>query len=233
MKYNEIPHGDGNPRRTIGLVHPGEMGAAVGAALHAGGHTVLWAAEGRSTATVRRAERAGLQNAGNMGELARRAEIMLSVCPPHGAAELARSFAGFGGIYVDANAVSPRTSQAISSQFNRFVDGAIIGVPAHTKGLIRVYLSGPEANKVADLFSGTIVDACVVSTETGTASALKMAYAAWTKGSTALLLGVQALALVEGIQEALLREWSISQPHLREQSSRAATSAVHKGWSCR
>ena len=62
------------------------------------------------------------------------------------------------------------------------------------------------------------------------ASALKMAYASWTKGSAALLLAARALARAEGVEEALLAEWGISQPGLAERSARAAGSAAAKGW---
>ena len=39
----------------VGLVHPGEMGAAVGDQLAANGHEVLWASAGRSAETGARA----------------------------------------------------------------------------------------------------------------------------------------------------------------------------------
>ena len=64
----------------------------------------------------------------------------------------------------------------------------------------------------------------------GAASAVKMAYASWTKGSAALLLAARALARAEGVEETLLAEWGISQPGLEERSARAAGSAAAKGW---
>jgi hypothetical protein len=57
-----------------------------------------------------------------------------------------------------------------------------------------------------------------------------MAYAAWTKGTAALLLGARALAQAEGVEAALLGEWAISQPQLAAQSARSAVAAVTKGW---
>ena len=48
---------------TIGLLHPGEMGAAIAAALRASGQTLLWASAGRSAATAERADGAGLEDA--------------------------------------------------------------------------------------------------------------------------------------------------------------------------
>ena len=41
-----------------------------------------------------------------------------------------------------------------------------------------------------------------------------MAYAAWTKGSSALLLAARALARASGVERTLLAEWSLSQPAL-------------------
>jgi 3-hydroxyisobutyrate dehydrogenase-like beta-hydroxyacid dehydrogenase len=214
----------------IGLLHPGEMGSAIGAALRAGGSTVLWASEGRSPATHARGASAGLEDVGSVAELVARADLIFSVCPPHAAREVARSAADFAGIYVDANAVSPATARELAGRLPRFVDGGIVGPPPLEAGTTRLYLSGPEAGEVAGLFEGTTVDARVVSEAAGDASAVKMAYAAWTKGTAALLLGIRALARAEGVDDALLAEWALSIPELQARSERAARSAGGKGW---
>jgi 3-hydroxyisobutyrate dehydrogenase-like beta-hydroxyacid dehydrogenase len=220
--------------RAIGLLHPGEMGAALGSVLTAAGRKVLWASEGRSPATARRAEAAGLRDAGSANALAGRSDMILSVCPPHAAGEVARSVSGFGGIFVDANAVSPATVRAIAAEVeaagSRFVDGGIVGSPPVAAGATRLYLSGAGAADVAELFERTIVDARVVSDEIGAASAVKMIYAGWTKGTAALVLGIRALARAEGVEPTLVQEWSESIPELLEHSARAARSAGAKGW---
>ena len=215
---------------TIGVLHPGEMGAAVGAALRAAGQTVVWASPGRSAATAKRAEEADLEAAGGLEELARRSDVVFALCPPHAAVAVARVFPRFAGIYVDANAVSPATARTIAGLVDRCVDGGIVGPPPRRPGTTRLYLSGADAPFVADLFAGTIVDARVVSENLGAASALKMAFAAWTKGTSALLLAVRAVARAEGVEETLLEEWQLSLPHLPEQSIAAARSALGKGW---
>jgi 3-hydroxyisobutyrate dehydrogenase-like beta-hydroxyacid dehydrogenase len=215
---------------TVGLLHPGEMGAALGAALRARGTPVLWASEGRSRETARRAAEAGLEDAGSVAELVERSDVILSVCPPHAALDVARSAARFTGIFVDANAVSPATAHAIADTVARVVDGGIVGPPPHAPGTTRLYLSGAEAATVAAVFEGTRVDARVVSGEIGAASAVKVAYAAWTKGTAALLLAVRSLARLEGVEDALLEEWELSLPELPERSVRAAQSAATKGW---
>jgi 3-hydroxyisobutyrate dehydrogenase-like beta-hydroxyacid dehydrogenase len=206
------------------------MGSAVGAALRNRGETVLWASAGRSAATTERAERARLEDAGTIEELARRCNLILSLCPPHAAVGVARPLARFPGIYVDANAISPATSRTVAALVGRYVDGGIIGPPPRTPGTTRLYLSGDEANTVTTLFADTLIDARVVSDQVGAASALKMAYAAWTKGSAALLLAARALARSEGIEQTLLDEWRSSLPQLEQQSVAASRSAVSKGW---
>jgi hypothetical protein len=93
-----------------------------------------------------------------------------------------------------------------------------------------MYLSGPAARLVADLFDGTAVHVRVISDRLGAASAMKMAYAAWTKGTAALLLAIRALARVEGVEVPLVQEWRASLPDLPERSLRAARAAGSKGW---
>jgi len=185
----------------VGLLHPGEMGAAIGNALVAAGHTVLWASEGRSDAT--RARAAAFEDAGTVPEVAARSEVVFSVVPPHATHNVAASVQPFGGIYVDANAVAPETARSLGAQ--RFVDGGIIGGPSAP----HLYLSGEEAATVAALFAGSPVAARVV----GDASALKCAYAAWTKGSAALALAAREYARRTGVEAELLAEW---QPHVDE-----------------
>ena len=224
---------------TFGLLHPGEMGAAVGACLTGRGYVVLWVPEGRSAATVARAGAAGLTAVGSLADLVRRADVIVSVCPPHAALDVARQVAGFGGVYVDANAISPATAREVAGIVEAggaaFVDGGIIGPPPAAPGHTRLYLSGGRAPEVGRLFEGTAVEACLVDREpavgvAGSASAVKMAYASWTKGSAALVLAARALARAEGVEDTLLTEWALSQPGLEDRSARAARSAAAKGW---
>jgi hypothetical protein len=57
-----------------------------------------------------------------------------------------------------------------------------------------------------------------------------MVYAAWTKGTAALLLAIREVAEAEGVEETLLTEWQESIPELPERSRRAAAAADSKGW---
>jgi 3-hydroxyisobutyrate dehydrogenase-like beta-hydroxyacid dehydrogenase len=223
-----------NDSRHIGLLHPGEMGATVGRCLAGGGHSVLWASRGRGLDTAARAQAAGLTDAGTVAAVARQAEVIVSVCPPHAALDVAWAVHGFRGLYVDANAISPGTAREIADLITgsggRYVDGGIIGPPPQEPGSTRLYLSGADAAEVAGLFAGTPLEPRVVSAALTAASAVKMAYAGWTKGTAALLLALRALAREEGVEDTLLAEWALSQPDLADRSGGAARSAAAKGW---
>ena len=222
---------------TVGLLHPGDMGAAVGATAVAGGARVLWASEGRSAATRARAREVGLEDVGALASVVRASQVILSVVPPHGAADLARAVAalGFGGLYVDANAVAPATAREIGRVVEaagaRFVDGGIIGPATRSRrGTTRVYLSGPAATEIAPLFGAGPLEAVVLDAPAGAASAVKMAYAGWNKGGQALLAAIRAFAIAEGVDSALLAEWKISQPDVPARSERAVHDNARKAW---
>jgi 3-hydroxyisobutyrate dehydrogenase-like beta-hydroxyacid dehydrogenase len=210
------------------------MGSVVGRGLVRRGHEVLWASAGRGARSAARAQAAGLADAGSISEVTRRADVVLSICPPHAAVEVARAVAGFGGTYVDANAISPQTAQQVASIVTgggaTYVDGGIIGPPPAEAGRTRLYLSGDAAPSVKELFDQTPVEARIVTAGPWSASSLKMAYAAWTKGSGALLLTVHALAEAEGVDDALAAEWALSLPGLSDRLPGTVRSAAEKGW---
>jgi len=163
-------------------------------------------------------------------------DVVLSVCPPHAALDVARSVSslGFRKLYVDGNAVSPGTSREIAGIVEAagatYVDGGIIGPPPDKPGTTRLYLSGVSAGRVKTLFDGGPLEAIALSGELTAASAIKMCYAAWTKGSQALLMAVRALASAEAVDEALLAEWHRSQADLPKRSENAAKGTARKAW---
>jgi 3-hydroxyisobutyrate dehydrogenase-like beta-hydroxyacid dehydrogenase len=222
--------------KTIALLHPGNMGSTVGACAASNGARVVWVSEQRSAATRARAQRNSLVEAANLAEAIGQSDVVLSVCPPEFATETARRVAAqkFKGVYVDANAVSRATAEEIGRIVTdagaNFVDGGIIGAPVQRSGTTRLYLSGPRAPEIAALFTGSMLDARAIGDAPGAASALKVAYAAWTKCTDALILAIRALAAHEGVDQALLEEWSISQPALEKKCERAAAVAVPKAW---
>lgn len=222
--------------KTVALLHPGNMGVTIGAAAATSGARVIWVSDQRSPATQERAKKAGLVDVKKLADAVRESEVILSVCPPHAALDLARKVAehNFKGIYVDANAVSRATAEEIGRTVTRggatFVDGGIIGSPVKQAGTTRLYLSGVRAADVAELFSASMLSAKAIGPNPGAASALKVVYAAWTKCTDGLVLAIRALASIEGVDQALSEEWSISQPDLARKSVRAAAVAAPKAW---
>src|SRR5712692_8720634 len=197
----------------VAVLHPGEMGAAIGACLVARGLRVVWASAGRGAATRSRAKAAAIEDLGT----------------------LAREVAGLGfrGVYVDANAISPESARKVGRAVEKagasFVDGGIIGPPPVQGGRSRMYLSGARADEVAALFAGGNLHAVPLQAPPGAASALKACYAGWTKGATALLAAIRTLAEVEGVDAALLAEWKLSQPELQKRSE-VVTVQARKAW---
>ncbi len=220
----------------ICLLHPGAMGASLGGALVDAGHTVRWVSEGRSDATRSRAEATGLHETSDLGAATDGADVVISVCPPGRALDVATAVAatGFGGLYADVNAVAPATMRQVAEVALRGgsspVDGGIVGPPAHRPGTTRLFLSGDRAGEVAELFDGSPLETVVVEGAIGAASATKVAYAAWTKGSSALLLAVAAFAQAEGVTETLRTEWARSQPDLADRLALVAAGTGPKAW---
>jgi 3-hydroxyisobutyrate dehydrogenase-like beta-hydroxyacid dehydrogenase len=184
----------------VGLLFPGEMGAEIGKAVR---EEVVWASEGRSEATAGRAQEAGLVDVGTVEELVRTSEIVLSVCPPAIAEDVATQVfdLGFDRLYVEANAISPGRMKRIAELSPRMLDGSILGA-------LHFYLSGDKDDvaRVADLFAGSAVTAIPLEGGIGAASALKMAYAGWNKIGIALTAQAHAIAREHGVGEALASE---------------------------
>lgn len=197
----------------IALVNPGAMGASVGRTATLAGHQVLWLGRGRSEATRQRAEQAGLVAVDSAADLYGPAELLLSICPPAEADEVAERAitAGFKGLYCEANAISPermrRLAKRLSAAGIQCVDGGIIGGPVSDTSGTCLYLSGAKAGRVAACFAGSPLETAVVDGRIGAASALKMTFAAYTKGSMALLAGILAAAEAAGVRAPLERRW--------------------------
>ena len=202
----------------VGVLHPGEMGVTVLESLVENDVSATWVKGGRSESTVQRAS--SIPSVDTLEELIHSVETIISVCPPSAALQVARNISdiGFKGIYVDANAISPLESRKVAELFGAaFVDGGIIGPPAKEAGTTRIYLSGMRSREVVDLFKVGPLEAIALSDssdpeEITAASALKMAYAGFSKGSSALLLAVNAFARKSGVLAALQKELKISAP---------------------
>lgn len=222
--------------KKIALLHPGNMGVSVGRCATQAGHHVAWVSEGRSEKTIERACSAGFRMHETLDKLLGDSEIVMSVCPPSAAISTAMEVAdfGFSGVYLDANAISPETTLEIAKIIHRcgakYVDGGIIGPPADEENTTRLYLSGPRCEAIQSCFDGTNLEAIVIDESPSAASALKMCYAGWTKGSAALLLSIAALAKSENVGDALRDEWDRSIPGLRARLESSASANVEKAW---
>jgi 3-hydroxyisobutyrate dehydrogenase-like beta-hydroxyacid dehydrogenase len=220
---------------TVALLHPGEMGAAVGACLVSRGIRVVWASQNRSAASGNRACEAGLNDCQTLERALAQSDAVLSICVPSGALDLARQVAAlnFRGTYIDANAISPEHAREIGRLVEQtgatFVDGGILGLPPTPTRTARLYLSGAQAPAIAALFQGSQTEAIPLEGAPGAASALKVCYAAWSKGETALLGIIRSLARYEGVDEPLLNEWNATQPGVSQRSDHIASRAF-KAW---
>jgi len=212
------------------------MGISIAASAKNSGCDVFWVSEGRSGATRERAAKFGLRDAHTLEKLCRECPIILSVCPPHAAERVAQEVlsARFHGLFVDANAIAPqRTIQMSTSMIKAdvsFVDGGIIGFPAWKPHTTCLYLSGPRASEVSACFSAGPLDTNVLGDEIGKASALKMCYAANTKGVVALLAGILATAEELGVREALFDRWRSEDAAYPEQVLKRIQNNAPKAW---
>lgn len=199
---------------TVGLLHPGQMGAAVAAAIVAAGHPVRWCAAGRSAATGRRAAAAGLTAVPDLAALVDAADVVLSICPPAAAEELAGAVAdtGYAGLFVEANAVAVARMERIAARLRgvgaRVVDASIIGPPPVDGRTARLHLAGDPADvaAVAALVEGGPVRPVTLGDGIGAASALKMAFAGYQKATRALAAVAHGLAAHHGVTTELLAE---------------------------
>ncbi|WFB08277.1 DUF1932 domain-containing protein [Streptomyces sp. LX-29] len=196
----------------VGILHPGSMGAAVAAQASLNGADVLWCPRGRSSATRERAQRYGLTAVDGLAELTERADIILSICPPAYAEDVAVEVSAhpFTGIYVDGNAISPASMARVYALVARtgatVVDGSVIGSPPSASKSARLYLSGPTdaLTPVAALFTGSAVQAHPLPGGIGRASALKLSYSSYQKASRVLAAVSYALARDYGVEDELL-----------------------------
>jgi len=220
----------------IGVLHPGEMGISVAASAINSGHQMYWTSANRSDMTRRRAEKHHLIEIETLPELCQTTEIIFSVCPPHAAEGLAKSVieTGFNGLYLDANAISPRRSIRIGEMMEEngvhFIDGGIIGGPAWTPNETWLYLSGKDADWIAGCFTKGPLETKVIGSEIGKASALKMCYAAYSKGTTALLSAILATAESLKVRDELYQQWGKDELGFSDQVNRRVTRVTAKAW---
>lgn len=206
----------------VAIIAPGNMGAAVGRCLTENKVNVLTSLAGRSAASAARARTAGLTAVADAQLM--ESNFLLSIVPPRDALALAKRLAGVltaankKPVYVECNAVSPRTvleiADVVGSTGCPFVGAGIIGPPPKPGTTnTKFYAAGPAAGLFAKLNNyGLIVR--VLDGRLTAASALKMSYAGITKGFTALGAAMMLAATRGGSAGALKAELAESQPDL-------------------
>ncbi len=204
---------------TIGVMSPGDMGQAIAQQLKNNGFKVCTALDSRSARSKALAREAGLTDVGSIAKLTEQCEVILSVMNPGAAPAFAAEVAQAlkvnkrSPLVVDCNAIAPVTMQAIAAQITgaggRCADGGIIGPPPRGAAKTTLYVSGPEAHELAQIATPQIA-ITVMSDRVGDASAIKMCYAAMTKGVQALGVELLVAARRLGVDAALEAQFKAS-----------------------
>jgi 3-hydroxyisobutyrate dehydrogenase-like beta-hydroxyacid dehydrogenase len=220
----------------IGFLHPGAMGISLAATAQNTDHTAYWVSQDRSPDTYERAARNSLVETQTIEELCDACSVIISVCPPHAAVAVAEQVlaCSFEGVYADVNAISPQRAKRIGQSMTdagvEFVDGGIIGGPAWTPQSTVLYLSGRAADQIEACFAGGPLTTEVIGDDIGKASALKMCYAANTKGTTALLCAIVAAAEEMGVRKELEEQWSRHDSDFAQQTLARISRVTAKAW---
>lgn len=220
----------------LGLLHPGEMGISIAAATLQNLPQVFWCSEGRSSATRARAERHSLTEIATLAEFCATCDLIIGVCPPHAAEAQAQTLITheFKGTYVEANAIAPGKVRAIAEELASAgigcIDGGIIGLPAWKPGSTWLYLSGRDLQNIAECFKEGFLQVVMLGPDIGQASALKMCFAAWNKGNTAMLAAILGAAEAHGVRAQLEQQWDIFNPGFTAQTLSRMTGTARKAW---
>ena len=207
--------------KTVAILSPGDMGHAVGRALGDHGLDVITCLIGRSERTRKLAQRGRFRDTPSLEEMVAQADLVMSILVPAEAVGTARRVAdairaaGGSTPYADCNAVSPQSAHVMRDVIvgagGRFIDASIIGGPPGRGAAPRFYASGSEAAIMGELDGKGIV-VRQMGAEVGRASAIKMCYAAGTKGASALHAALLTAAEALGVSSELEEEMRSSQP---------------------
>ncbi|WP_413992349.1 DUF1932 domain-containing protein [Labrys okinawensis] len=222
--------------RTIAIAGVGEMGVALARRMIAQGQHVVTFPP-RSAASVERARQAGIEIVAE-DEIGG-ADFFFSVVPSEAAAPLAERVASIcrsharKPVYCEWNAISPGKLQCIADRLAAagmtLIDGGIIGLAnwsVDTPGPT-LYASGPAAGLLAEVgdlgLQITVMDAGL-----GAASALKLSYAAITKGLIAIATMAAIAAQRKQCDESLTAELARSQSGLLDSFSKSVPNMLPK-----
>ena len=204
----------------IAILMTGDMGHGIGQVLIPRGYDVLTALDGRSAHTRGLAEVAGIRDAGSIEAAVAEADVILSILPPDKAVDQATAVAtamratGAAPAFVDCNAISPLTMAAVAAALDgtgsTVIDCGIIGLNPVKTPPTRFYVSGPDCGPMLAL-ANDVMTVEQIGDQIGQASALKMVYAAGTKGNQALQTALLMAASKLGVLDPLMSEMAYSQ----------------------
>lgn len=220
----------------VGILHPGEMGSSLANTVRNSVGKLYWCSQGRSQATRARAEQQQLTEITSLRDFCKTCTLIIGVCPPHAARAQARALidAGYHGLYLEANAISPATVQQLALELATagitLIDGGIVGLPTMQRGTTWLYLSGPQAQQVQPCFSVGPIETVVLGEAIGQASALKMLFAAWNKGKNALLGAILATAEQTGVRTALEQQFDQFEPGFSTNAHQRLRGIARKAW---
>lgn len=216
----------------IGITSPGDMGQGIAMCIKAMGFNVCMASDARSARTRSLGEQAGMTDCRSLENLVQTCDMVLSVLDPGFAVPNAEAIAtacrntGRKIVFVECNAIAPQTLLAICAIMATadctVVDAGIVGPPPRNGARQSFYVSGPHASLLNRINSKQIM-VRIAGEKLGDASAVKMCYAALTKGSIALGTELLIAARKLGVDQVLEAEFRRTQAELYESAlSRSA-----------
>jgi putative dehydrogenase len=225
--------------KTVGLLYPGEMGAALASLLHSRGARIVTTVDGRGPRTADRCREAGCIVLDSLADVARQSNVVVSLVPPAAAEEIADRYCEFArsappnALYVDANSIRPELARSIAAKLNArgrgFVDAAINGLAKNLSTTGTLFLSGPRSGEIAQLF-GDAMRVRTLGDESGRASAMKMLLSGLSKGVCALFLELAMTAQRDGMLEDFLAASGTIYPEITALADRMLpTYARHAG----
>jgi 3-hydroxyisobutyrate dehydrogenase-like beta-hydroxyacid dehydrogenase len=224
---------------TVGVLYPGEMGAALAAALVARGVPVVTTARGRSAATAGHAARLGAVVLDSFADVVRASDVLFSLVLPSAAEDVAAQYCDAArlaprhAIYVDANSIGPAKARSIGQRVESagvgFVDASTNGLAKNLCTTATLYLSGPRAGDVAALCE-PFMRVKRLGPEIGRASAMKMLLGGLSKGVCALFAELAVLAHEQGMLDEMLEATGRTYPGIAALAERMLpTYAQHAG----
>ncbi len=205
------------PAKTVGLLHAGEMGAAVAALLSRRGVRVVSTLGGRGEQTARRCRDAGIEVLPSLDNVVAASDIVISIVPPAAAREVVEEYcrlshlAPAGALYVDANSIGPELAVELSARIEEsgvgFVDAAINGLAKNLATTCTLFLSGPRASEIADIV-GDAMKVRLLGERPGRASAMKMLLSGLSKGVCALFVETALTAHRHGMLSDMIAAYN-------------------------